>query len=224
APEQLRGRIVATPQAGNSQDVALRTWLKDNSLAIGDGPGEVIVANIDNARTLDLYRSGEISGGWLPEPWTSRMVAAGATVLVDEASLWPGGRFPTTVLVVRTEYLQRHPETIEALLRGEQRAIEVTRTDPADAKAVTNEAIRRLTGSALAPAVLDRAFDKLAFSNDPLAATFPQLARHSVTAGALPTMVDLRGFVDLTVLNRVRRAAGQPAAAAAGLDNQGRDR
>ena len=76
------------------------------------------VQNIDNPRTLDLFKSGQVAGGWLPEPWSSRLVDAGAKVLVDEKTLWPDGKFPTTVLIVRTQFLKEHPQTVEALLRG----------------------------------------------------------------------------------------------------------
>ncbi|SHK05305.1 NitT/TauT family transport system substrate-binding protein [Pseudonocardia thermophila] len=221
APEQLKGKIIATPQLGNTQDVALKKWLKENGLEIGEGPDRVTVQNLDNPRTLDLYRSGEIAGGWLPEPWSSRLVDAGAHVLVDEKTLWPGGQFPTTVLIVRTEFLQQHPETVEALLRGEQKAIDFAQNNQAEAKTVTNDAIKEFTGSSLSPAVLDRAFSELSFSSDPLAATFPQLSKDSVTAGAQQKEVDLNGFVDLTALNNVRQAAGLPAVDAAGLDEQG---
>jgi NitT/TauT family transport system substrate-binding protein len=218
SPEQLKGKIIATPQAGNTQDIALKKWLKDNNLTNGTGPDAVTVQNIENPRTLDLFKSGEVAGGWLPEPWSSRLVDAGATVLVNEKTLWPDGRFPTTVLIVRTQFLAEHPQTVEALLRGEQRAIEFATTNQAEAKTVTNDSIKQLTNSSLAPAVLDRAFTELTFGNDPLAATFPQLAKDAVTAGTAEQETDLTGFVDVTALNNVLTAAGQPAVDAAGLD------
>jgi NitT/TauT family transport system substrate-binding protein len=218
SPDQLKGKIIATPQAGNTQDVALKKWLKDNNLENGSGPGAVTVQNIENPRTLDLFKTGEVAGGWLPEPWSSRLVDAGAKVLVDEKTLWPGGQFPTTVLIVRTEFLQQHPQTVEALLRAEQKSIDFATADQAQAKTVTNDAIKQLTNSALAPAVLDRSFTELTFGIDPLAATFPQLSKDSVTAGATPTETDLRGFVDVGPLNSVLTAAGKPTVDAAGLD------
>lgn len=215
-PEQLKGKTIATPQAGNTQDVALKKWLKEHNLPGGaDG---VTVQNLDNPRTLDLFKSGQVAGGWLPEPWSSRLVDAGAKVLVDERTLWPGGQFPTTVLIVRTDFLQRHPDTVAALLRGAQQAIEFTAANPAEAKAVTNESIKKLTNASLAPSVLDRAFSELTFGLDPLAATFPQLSRDSVTAGATPTETDLTGFVDVTQLNKVLQTNGKPTVSAAGLD------
>jgi sulfonate transport system substrate-binding protein len=213
SPEQLKGKIIATPQKGNTQDVAFKKWLKDNNL-----DGQVTVQNLDNPRTLDLFRTNQIAGGWLPEPWSSRLVDAGAKVLVDEKTLWPNGQFPTTVLIVRTQFLQEHPDTISALIRGEQKAVDFTTTNATDAKKVINDSIKQLTGSSLAPAVLDRSFTELQFTLDPLAATFPQLAKDSVTAGVADKETSLKGFIDVTALNGVLTQAGKPAVDAAGLD------
>jgi len=218
SPDQLKGKIIATPQAGNTQDIAFKKWLKANNLQNGSGPDAVTVQNIDNPRTLDLFKSGQVAGGWLPEPWSSRLVDAGAKVLVDEKTLWPNGEFPTTVLIVRKQFLAEHPQTVEALLRAEQKAIDFATAQPDQAKTVTNDAIKQLTNSSLAPAVLDRAFTELSFGTDPLASTFPQLAKDSVTAGITEKETDLTGFLDVTPLNNVLTAAGQPTVDAAGLD------
>jgi NitT/TauT family transport system substrate-binding protein len=218
SPEQLKGKIITTPQAGNTQDISFKKWLKENNLQNGTGPDAVTVQNIDNARTLDLFKSGQVAGGWLPEPWSSRLVDAGAKVLVDEKSLWPNGRFPTTVLIVRTEFLDQHPQTVEALLRAELKSVDFATTQQAQAKTVTNDAIKQLTNSSLAPAVLDRAFTELSFGVDPLASTFPQLAKDSVTAGITDKEANLAGFVAATPLNNVLTAAGKPTVDAAGLD------
>jgi NitT/TauT family transport system substrate-binding protein len=218
SPDQLKGKIIATPQAGNTQDISFKKWLKSNNLTNGTGPDAVTVQNIDNARTLDLFKSGQVAGGWLPEPWSSRLVDAGAKVLVDEKSLWPNGQFPTTVLIVRTEFLDQHPQTVEALLRGELKSVDFATTQQAQAKTATNDAIKKITNSSLAPAIVDRAFTELSFGIDPLASTFPQLAKDSVTAGITDKEANLAGFVAVTPLNNVLTAAGKPSVDAAGLD------
>jgi NitT/TauT family transport system substrate-binding protein len=218
APDQLKGKIVATPQLGNTQDVSLKKWLKQNNLEQGQGPDKVTVQNLDNPRTLDLFKTKQIAGGWLPEPWSSRLVDAGAKVLVDEKSLWPNGQFPTTVLIVRTQYLQEHPDTIAALIRGEQKAVDFATSNTAQTKTITNDSIKKLTGSALAQNVLDRSFTELSFTLDPLAATFGQLAKDSVTAGVTSKETNLKGLIDVTALNGVLTQSGKPAVDAAGLD------
>ena len=219
SPEQLKGRTIATPQLGNTQDIALKKWLKENGLTAGDGPDDVKIANLENPRTLDAFRQGTVDGGWLPEPWSSRLVLdAGATVLLDESTLWPEGKFPTTVMIVRTEFLQQYPETVRALVRGHLTALDVAGTDPVQAKAVVNGGLEKLTGNALAAPVIDRAFANITLDPNPLAATFPQLAQDSATAGITDTPTDLTGFVDVGPLNAELSAAGSPTVDAAGLD------
>ncbi len=112
--EDLVGKTVVTPQLGNTQDVSLKKWLAEKNLT-----GKVKVTNLENAQTLDAFKKGDVDAAWLPEPWSSRLVLdAGAKVLLDEATLWPDGKFPTTVLIVRTQFLQEHPESVKALLTG----------------------------------------------------------------------------------------------------------
>jgi NitT/TauT family transport system substrate-binding protein len=219
---QLKGRTIATPQLGNTQDIALKKWLKDNGLAAGDGPDQVKIANMDNPRTLDAFRQGSVDAGWLPEPWSSRLVLeAGAKVLVDERTLWPGGKFPTTVLLARADFVQKYPETVRALVRANLKAIELAASDEAKAKSIVNGGLEKLTGKPLAGPVIDRAFENITLDPDPLAATFPQLAEDSVTAGVTDKPTELAGFIDVGPLNDELKAAGKPAVDAAGLDKPG---
>ena len=222
SPAQLKGKTLATPQKGNTQDIALKKWLGENGLTAGDGPDDVKIANLDNPRTLDAFKQGTVDGGWLPEPWSSRLVLdAGASVLLDEATLWPNGKFPTTVLVVRTDYLQQYPDTVRALLRGHLKSVEAITADPAQAKTVVNQGLQKLTGNELAGPVIDRAFQNITLDPDPLAATFPQLAQDSTTAGVTDKVTDLAGFLDVTPLNAELQAEGKPPVDAAGLDRPG---
>ncbi|TDO69559.1 NitT/TauT family transport system substrate-binding protein [Kribbella sp. VKM Ac-2571] len=210
----LVGKTVVTPQLGNTQDVSLKKWLAENQLT-----GKVKVTNLENAQTLDAFKKGDVDAAWLPEPWSSRLVLdAGAKVLLDEASLWPNGQFPTTVLIVRTQFLKEHPATVTALLKGLNAAIDFSTSDAAQAKAVVNDQLKAATGKALKPAVIDRAWRHIKITADPIAATFPQLAKDQVTAGIAKQAPNVAGFADLGPLNEVLTQAGKPAVDAAGLD------
>lgn len=210
AMEQLKGTTIATPQLGNTQDIALKVWLKEHGLTAGQGPDAVTIANLENPRTLDAFRQGSVDGGWLPEPWASRLVLeAGATVLLDERALWPGGLFPTTVMIVRTEFLQRYPATVRALLRAHLAAIDLARADLVKAKKIVNAGLEKLTGKPLPEPVIDRAFTGITLDPNPLAATFPKLAADSATAGITDQPTDLTGFIDLGPLNAELAAAGK---------------
>ncbi|MBK1787245.1 ABC transporter substrate-binding protein [Prauserella cavernicola] len=211
--DQLRGKTIATPSLGNTQDVALKKWLDENDLT-----DSVEVANLDNPQTFDAFRGGEVDGGWLPEPWSSRLVdEAGARVLLDEKELWPDGKFPTTVIVVRSEFLQQHPETVRGIVAGSLAASDWASSNPDEARTTVNDGIKELTGSELSPAVLDRAFSNITLSSDPNSATYTQLAKDSVTAGIVDTPADLQGFLDLRLLNEVLKEQGRPAIDAADL-------
>jgi NitT/TauT family transport system substrate-binding protein len=93
---QLRGKRIADPQTGGTQDIALRTYLKGNGYAEDkQGAGDVTIISQENSQSLNAFKNGDIDGAWVPEPWASRLVLeGGGTVLVDEKSLWPGGRAP----------------------------------------------------------------------------------------------------------------------------------
>ncbi|KWX02140.1 Aliphatic sulfonates family ABC transporter [Carbonactinospora thermoautotrophica] len=219
---QLRGKKIATPQLGGTQDVALRSWLASQGLKTDpSGKGDVeILANTQNAQTLQLFQAGRIDGGWLPEPWASRLVLeAGAKVLVDERTLWPQGRFVTTHLIVSTKFLTAHPETVAALLRGQVAANDWIAKHPAEAKAAVNAQLQKLAGKPLKPEVLDRAWSNIEVTNDPLASTLATSARHAEQAGLLEH-TDLKGIYDLAPLNAILTKTGHPAVSDAGLGTE----
>ncbi|MGY1772954.1 ABC transporter substrate-binding protein [Blastococcus sp. SYSU D00813] len=205
SPEDLEGTTLATPQLGNTQDVALRTWLTEEGLENSiEGGGDVTIAPTANADTLALFQSGDIDGAWLPEPWASRLVLeAGAQVLVDERDLWPDGQFVTTNIIVRTEYLEENPETVEALLRGHVAAVQLATGDPEAAQGAVNAGLEAAGSSALDAAVLDRAWSNLTVTWDPLAATLEESAQHGFDAGTTEELVDIDGIYDLRPLNSV---------------------
>ncbi|HEX8004361.1 MAG TPA: ABC transporter substrate-binding protein [Mycobacteriales bacterium] len=214
----LRGKTLATPQLGNTQDVALRAWLKANGLKTDPQKGgDVTIAPQENATSLDLFKKGEIAGAWLPEPWASRLVLdGGGQVLVDEATLWPRGTFVTTHLIVATPFLEDHPDVVRKLLEAHVETTDWIVKNPAEAKTVVNAALERLTTKKLAAAVLDRAFSHLTVTYDPVATSLVASATHAAEAGLL-AKPDLAGIYDLRPLNAVLAAQGRPAVSDAGL-------
>ena len=129
---QLKGKTLATPQLGNTQDVALRYWLKSQGLKTDTaGGGDVSIKPQDNGDTLNAFKAGDIAGAWVPEPWATRLVQeGGGKVLVDEATLWPDGQFVTTHIIVRTEFLKAHPDVVKEVLAGQPRRTRRDRQGP----------------------------------------------------------------------------------------------
>lgn len=211
-PQDLDGQTLATPSLGNTQDVALRAWLAEHGYEVNntDG-GDVKIRPQDNADTLTSFQQGDIAGAWVPEPWATRLVnEGGGSVLVDEADLWPDtdGQFVTTHLIVRTDYLESHPENVRALISGLLEAIDVANGDAAEAQTVTNDGIENVTANRLADETIQGAWENLEFTPDPIAASLEESADDAIEVGLLDP-VELDGIYDLTILNDLLAEAGQ---------------
>jgi len=211
-PADLKGKKIATPQLGNTQDVALRSWLKANKFATDtQGGGDVSVVPQDNAQSLEAFKSGAIAGAWVPEPWATRMIQEGkGKVLVDEKTLWPGGQYVTTQLMVRTGFLRDHPDVVQHLLEGQVAATDFINANPAEAKTLVNQGIQKLTGKAVPQGVIDAAWPNMTFTNDPVASSLRKGAADAISVGLLDGKTKLDGIYDLTLLNQVLKAAGKP--------------
>jgi NitT/TauT family transport system substrate-binding protein len=207
----LKGKRIADPQLGGTQDVALRWFLRSNGFASDTaGGGAVSVLPQDNSLTLNAFKQGQIDGAWVPEPWASRLVIeGGGNVLVDEGGLWPQGKFVTTNLVVRTDFLQAHPKRIAALLEGLYQSVAYLNANPAAAQGLTNDSVGEITGKKLAAGVVSAAWPHLTFTLDPLPATLKTSADHAHGVGLLAS-VDLTGIYDLRLLNQVLAAHNEP--------------
>ncbi|MDH6606548.1 NitT/TauT family transport system substrate-binding protein [Streptomyces sp. SAI-208] len=216
--KDVQGKKIATPQLGNTQDVAFLNWIAEQGWKVDaqSGKGDVTVVRTDNKITPDAYKSGSIDGAWVPEPTASKLVAEGAKVLLDESSLWPDKKFVITNIIVRQDFLKEHPKAVEAVLRASVEANKWINANPDEAKAAANKQLEADSGKALKPAVLDPAWKSIQFTNDPLAATLDTEAEHAVKAGLLEKP-DLNGIYDLTILNKVLKAEGESTVDAAGL-------
>ncbi|MEU8845700.1 ABC transporter substrate-binding protein [Streptomyces sp. NPDC048564] len=216
--KDVKGKKIATPQHGNTQDVALLNWISEQGWKVDaeSGKGDVSVVRTDNKITPDAYKSGSIDGAWVPEPTASKLVAEGGKVLLDEADLWPDKKFVITNIIVRQEFLKEHPDVVEAVLRGSVKTNEWINANPDKAKASANKALEELSGKALPAEVIDPAWKSITFLDDPLAATLDSEAEHAVKAGLLE-VPDLKGIYDLTPLNKVLKADGKDEVDDAGL-------
>ncbi|WP_284980230.1 ABC transporter substrate-binding protein [Arthrobacter sp. fls2-241-R2A-200] len=202
----LKGKVLASPQLGGTQDVALRAWLGHQGYKTNpDGSGDVTINPTDNAQTLKLFQDGKLDGAWLPEPWASRLVLeAGAKVLVDEKDLWDKGEFTTTILIVNKKFAAEHPETVKALLKGHVESVNWLNTASASEKATTiNAVLKDTAGKPLAANVIDRALKNITFTTDPLAATYKKLLQDGVDTGTTKA-ADINGIFDLRALNEVQ--------------------
>ena len=200
----LKGKVVATPSLGNTQDVAVRYWLKQNGLATTTtGGGDVTIkpTNPNSAAVLQ-FQSGQIAGASEPSPYDVEMVKDGGKVLFTEPGV-------TTVLVVTQPFLKAHPAIVSDLLKGQIEANDYIAKDPSAAQAAANTELTALTGKGLSSSVLPAAFKEITFTNDPDASSLSTDAQQAKAVGLL-TSTNLTGIFDLGPLNQLLKAAGEP--------------
>jgi NitT/TauT family transport system substrate-binding protein len=207
---QLKGQKLATPSLGNTQDVALRYYLKSHGLTTTEtGGGDVPITPISpNSDAVLEFKSGQIAGGWEPAPYDIEMQQDGGHVLVNEASLWPGGKFVTTNIVVAQSFLAAHPSVVTGLLKANIQAINFIHSNTSAAETAANAELTSLTGKALKSAVLPLAFQQITFTSDPIASSLATDAKHAEAVGLLKP-VSLTGIYDLGPLNALLKADGQ---------------
>jgi NitT/TauT family transport system substrate-binding protein len=200
---QLRGKTLATPSLGNTQDVALRYWLKQNGIATSaTGGGDAFVKpTTPNSAAVLEFKSGQIAGGSEPAPYDVEMVKDGGTVLYSEPGV-------TTLLVVTQSFLSAHPAIVADLVKAQIQANSFIKSNPAVAQADANAELASYTGKPLKSSIVAAAFKEITFTNNPDAASLVSDASQAVSLGLLKP-VNLNGIFDLGPLNQALAAAGQ---------------
>jgi NitT/TauT family transport system substrate-binding protein len=210
--QDFKGKRIASPELGNTQDVALRHWLKSNGLTPGR---DVKVIPIKNPDILMLFQQKKLDGAWVPEPWVSRLLLdGGGRILLDERQLWPGGKFPTTVIVVRTAFYEKNRELVKRFLEAHLEVTEWMQKHPADAQKRLNEQLTRIVTKPMPPALLADAFGRVTVTFDPLAGPLLKSAERAGALGYLPRNTDLsegiKGLIDVSLLNEILRKKSLP--------------
>jgi NitT/TauT family transport system substrate-binding protein len=201
----LHGKKVASPQLGNTQDVALRSWLRNNGLKSTDKGGDVQVIPLANPDQLTLFVKKELDAAWAPEPWATRLIREGnGRLFLDERTLWPNGQFVCANLIVNTKFLKEHPDVVKNWLRAHVELTDWINGHLPEAKKLLNSQIQKETGKALPDAVLDEAFGRLQVTYDPLQTSLLTSAKAAFDAGFLGRQApDLSNLYDLSLLNQI---------------------
>lgn len=206
----FRGKRIATPQLGNTQDVAARRWLKDHGLTPKEKGGEAEVIPMRNPDQLTLFLKKELDAAWAVEPWASRLIEeAGAKLFLDERSLWPQGQFVTVHILAGTRFLREHPDLLKKWLKVHVELTQWINAHKEEAIGVLNAEIERLTGKGLRKDVLDGAFSRLHVTYDPIKNSLSTSGQWAYELGFLgKEKPDLSGIYDLSLLNEVLKGKG----------------
>jgi NitT/TauT family transport system substrate-binding protein len=203
------GKKFASPQIGNTQDVALRKYLLENGYKTTDKGGTVEVTTATTADILSLMLKKEIDGAWVPEPWGAKLVKeANGKIFLDERDRWPGGEFVTAHIIASTKYLQSNPDIIKKLLAANVDEINWINANPDQARQVFNEELKKLTGKTIPKDEFDQGMSRIKLTYDPVKSSLFQSADDAYEIGFLKEKPDLSGIYDLAVLNEVLKEKG----------------
>jgi len=204
-PEDFHGKKVASPQFGNTQDIALRDWLNKYGLKPRERGGDVQITPIASPDQLTLFLQKQLDAAWAPEPWAARLIHEdGCKLLVDERNEWPNGQFASALVIVSKKFLEQHSDLVKRWLEIHVDLTNSIHASKAETKRQINREIARETGKALSDAVIDDAFSRLDFTVDPVRSSVEISARRAADLGLLGgRSPDLSGLFDLTLLNQV---------------------
>ena len=209
SPEDFHKKKIASPQLGNTQDVALRAWLAGSGLKLKDVGGDVQVVPLSNADQQTLFSKKGIDAAWTVEPWVSSLIQKfGGKVYLDEAELWARGEYCTALVLVRRKFLQEHPELVRKFLETHVEITQWIAQEPEAAKKTIKEEVQLETNKELPQAILDAAFTRIRFTYDPLSSTVTEQARSAFKAGFLKEEPELAGLFDLSLLEEVLKEKG----------------
>jgi len=206
----FRGKKIASPQLGNTQDVALRAWLLKQGFKLKEQGGDTQVIPTANPDILTLFKKKEIDAAWVPEPWATRLVReANGKIFLDERDLWQGGKFTTACVIVSTKFLKEQPDLVKKFLAAHVELTQRINADPASAKQTLNKEIERLSGAAMPKEILDDAWSRQSNTYDPIRASLVGSADAAFKLGFLgDTMPNLDTIYDLKLLNEVLKEKG----------------
>jgi len=186
-PQDLRGKRLATPQIGTTQDIALRKYLRVHGYTPAERGGDVTVHALDAATIFAEIGRGALDGAWLPEPWATRVVQeAGGVRLVDERDLWPGRRFPTAILAARSDFARSQASLAARLAAALGDEVDRALTSPDEAREGARIELARLIGKPLPAALTTEAWRWIDFTRDPMPAALEMLAEDAFVLGLAP--------------------------------------
>lgn len=208
--KDLKGKKVAVPQYGNTQDISLRSLLKANGLEDKTRGGTVEIIQSENANTKNLLDRGKVDAALVPEPWGSRYVKEiGAKIVLDYKDIWRDGNYSTAVIVARKDFLNAHPDIVENFLRAHVELTDYINNDQENAKTIINKELKNLTNKTLPKDILDSAFQRLKVTNNPEKEAISEMVDLLVDIRYIKRNPDLKDLYDLDLLNKILKEKGK---------------
>lgn len=209
--KDFEGKTIATPQLGNTQDIAARSWFAERGYKFKEKGGTLTLLALSNPDQLTLFKKGEIHGAWTVEPWLARLeIEGGGELFLDEKTLWPDGRYATTVLIMNRNFLATHAKFTRTLLQALVEVTQQINSNKTEAARVLNAQLKKETGKSLSDAVIARAMERVDFTWNPVPESLRKSAKAAHQIGFLRDTPDLKGIFQLNMLNVVLKEQNLP--------------
>jgi NitT/TauT family transport system substrate-binding protein len=190
-PDDFRGKKIATPQLGNTQDVAARAWLAAGGLKITLTGGDAMVIPTANPDQLALFQSKQLDAVWTVEPWVSRLESeAGGKVVLEEKDA------VTTVLVAGTRFLREQPELAHRFVAAHEELTEWIRGHPDEAQAMLRAELAAEMRSEMKAELVQRAWTRIVLTSTVSRTALEQYVTKAKAAGFLRAAPDLSQLIE----------------------------
>ncbi len=213
--EDLPGKKIAFPNVGGTQDVSLKLFLKNKGYKTKSQGGDIELYSLPSREQVNLFHNQYLDASWAPEPWVSILEKqTGARVLFEEKELWPEQKFATTLLTVRKNFLEEHPDWVKTWVRTQVEVTEWMKPNQDLALQAIQYEIAQYLRKPMPDDILRKAYARILFTYDPLVGTIKQMAKGAFALGYYgdmnqePDIKNLFSFSDLATILKEKHLYG----------------
>ena len=186
APGDFRGKKIATPQLGNTQDISCRAWLTEGGLKITQLGGDAQVIPTQNPDQLGMFKQKKVDGVWTVEPWLSRLEQeASGKVIVEEKDA------ATTVLVSSVKFLNEKRDLAKKFAQAHAELTDWIVKNPDEAQRIIKAELLEETKNDMTPQIIMSAWKRIVFTSETPSASVEKFMQNSVRAGFIKAAPDL---------------------------------
>ena len=190
-PSDFRGKTIATPQLGNTQDIAARAWLGNGGLKITQTGGDAFVIPTPNPDQLALFKNKKLDAVWTVEPWVSRLERdAGGKVLVEQSNE------SITVLVSSVKFLKTKRDLAARFIRAHRELTDWIVSHPEVAKQMVRQELAAETKADVSPELIAQSWKRIVLKNDASLDEYQHFVANAQRAGFIRSIPDLSRLIE----------------------------
>lgn len=190
-PADFRGKKIATPQLGNTQDISCRAWLKAQGFNVTQTGGDVTVVPTNNPEQLAIFQSGGVDAVWTVEPWVTRLERdARARVFLEDNDVI------TTWLVSSVKFLKTRRDLAKKIAEANVELTKWIQDNEADAQKLLIAELKEETKADFAPDAVAQAWKRIRFTTDVSRELVTKAVQEGKDAGFLKGSTDTSKLIE----------------------------